>query len=153
MSDITGRFVWYELMTTDLDAAERFYADVIGWSTRDAGMGGPRYTIASTGASTGASAGDRMVAGMMAVPDHLRDSGIRPHWIGYIACPDVDAYAARVAERGGRIHRAPDDIPGVGRFAVVADPQGAAFVLFKGAGDAEPAAPAKRPASRRKASA
>ena len=66
----------------------------------------------------------------------------RPGWIGYIGVDDVDACAARIKEAGGGVHHAPEDIPGIGRFAVVADPQGAAFVLFKGASDQSPQAPA-----------
>jgi uncharacterized protein len=63
----------------------------------------------------------------------LVDMKVPPHWIGYIAVNDVDAYAKKIADAGGVIHKAPDDIPGVGRFAVAADPGGASFCLFKAA--------------------
>jgi hypothetical protein len=69
----------------------------------------------------------------MALPTQARETGLKPCWLGYIGVDDVDAVADRIAKAGGAIHRAPEDIPGVGRFAVVADPQGAAFMLLKGA--------------------
>lgn len=116
-----GSFVWYELMTTDMDAAEAFYRDVVGWNTADSGIPGMRYTMLS--------AGEQQVAGLMTLPDDA--AGAQPGWIGYVGVNDVDAAAKRVAERGGAVHRQPDDIPGVGRFAMAADPQGAMFVLFK----------------------
>ena len=67
--------------------------------------------------------------------------GARPGWIGYIGVPDVDAYATKITAAGGRIYRAAADIPGVGRFAVVGDPHGAAFVVFKGEPAEDPRPP------------
>jgi len=130
-------FVWYELMTSDLGAAEKFYGDVVGWKMKDAGVPGMRYTLAH--------AGERSVAGMMTIPQEACDAGARPGWIGYIAVDDVDAYAKRVKQKGGTIHREPADIPNVGRFAMVADPQGVVFALFKGAGTPPPAVPPGTP--------
>lgn len=115
----TGRFVWYELMTTDTEAATAFYSDVVGWGARDSGMPGFDYTIFT--------AADSDTGGMMKLPPGAQ----QPGWIGYVHTDDVDAAAARVAQAGGAVHRTAEDIPGVGRFAVVADPQGAAFVLFR----------------------
>jgi predicted enzyme related to lactoylglutathione lyase len=129
MADQTGKFVWYELMTSDLDAATRFYGDVVGWGSKDAGVGMP-YNLLTLG--------EENIAGAMTLPQEACDQGAKPGWIGYIACNDVDAYAARVVEKGGKIHKPADDIPGIGRFAIVADPQGAAFCLFRGAGDQDP---------------
>ena len=129
-----ARFVWYDVMTTDTKAAEAFYRDVIGWDIKDAGMPDGSYAILSVGAT--------MVGGLMPIPADAKAMGARPGWMGYIGVGDVDGYAARVKAAGGTIHRAPADIPGVGRFAVVADPQGAAFILFKGMGGQEPAAAA-----------
>ena len=123
MANPNCKFVWYELMTTEPKSAEAFYASVAGWRAADAGMAQP-YTILS--------AGEAPVGGLMALPDEVKAAGGRPGWIGYVGVPDVDAYAARVAQRGGALHRPAADIPGVGRFAVVADPFGAAFCLFKG---------------------
>jgi predicted enzyme related to lactoylglutathione lyase len=126
-------FVWYELMTTDLDGAEAFYRAVVGWETKDWGGGGLRYTIAS--------AGGQPAAGLMALPEEAREAGARPGWVGYIAVDDVDAATDRVAQAGGRVHRGAEDIPGIGRFSVVADPQGAVFMLFKPTGAGEPMPP------------
>ncbi|MBB2155073.1 VOC family protein [Gluconacetobacter diazotrophicus] len=121
------RFVWYELVTTDADAATAFYRSVIGWSARDSGLPDWHYTMLS--------AGDRPVGGLLEVARAARDDAVRTGWIGYVAVGDVDAVAARVTQAGGAIHRAPQDIPGVGRFAVVADPQGAIFALFQATGE------------------
>lgn len=128
-----GRFIWHELMTGDPEAATEFYRAVIGWDARDAGVGGMSYTLLS--------AGGRDVAGLMALPAEAAAAGARPGWLGYVAVDDVDAMAARLRQQGGAVHRAPEDIPGIGRFAVVADPQGAVFALFQGAGDGEPPPP------------
>jgi predicted enzyme related to lactoylglutathione lyase len=122
MSKNLGKFVWYELMTSDTKAAEAFYCRVIGWDAKDSGMTDRSYTLFS--------ARPAMVGGLMPIPEEARAMGTRPCWTGYIAVDDVDAYAARVKAAGGAIHRAPEDIPGVGRFAVAADPHGAVFNLF-----------------------
>jgi hypothetical protein len=71
-----------------------------------------------------------MVGGIMPIPEEVRGSRARPTWFGYIGVDDVDLYAKRVTKAGGTIHRAPRDIPGIGRFAVVSDPHGAVFILF-----------------------
>lgn len=118
-----GEFCWYELMTSDPAAARAFYGAVVGWSAQDAGIPGLDYTILSVG--------DAPVGGMMALPEGDRANGGGPFWLGYVESGDVDAQAAEIKAAGGAVHRAPDDIPGVGRFAVVADPQGAVFVLFQ----------------------
>jgi predicted enzyme related to lactoylglutathione lyase len=130
MSATTGKFVWYDVMTTDDKAAASFYGKVIGWEARDSGIPGRSYTILSMGSS--------MVGGLMPIPAEA--AGAQPAWMGYIGVHDVDAHTSRVEQAGGAIHRNPEDIPGVGRFAVVADPQGAVFVLFQAAGSGtEPA--------------
>lgn len=123
MADGHGSFCWYELMTTDPVAAVTFYRKVVGWNESTAGTPDAPYTVLL--------AGDRGVGGALAIPPET--AGMKPHWIGYILVDDVDAAAAGVTKAGGSVHRAPADIPTIGRFAVVADPQGAAFVLFKNA--------------------
>ena len=134
MSTSQGTFVWYDLMTTDTKAAESFYRSVVGWSAADSGMGDRSYTILSAG-STG-------VGGLMPIPDASTNDGGEPMWSGYIAVDDVDAHAKRVKAAGGAIHHNSEDIPGVGRFAIAADPHGATFMLFRGSRDEAPAAPA-----------
>lgn len=126
-------FVWYELMTTDMDAAEAFYRAVIGWNSQDGGQPDMRYTIMR--------ADEKMVAGLMSLPEEARQAGGRPGWVGYIEADDVDAATDGVRQAGGAVHRPPADIPNIGRFSVVADPQGAMFMLFKpSGGDAAPPA-------------
>ncbi|WP_448187334.1 VOC family protein [Azospirillum sp. sgz301742] len=139
MPSFHGKFVWYELMTADMKAAEDFYRGVIGWGSRDAGVPGVSYTLFT--------AGESPVSGVMILPEQARAAGARPGWIGYVAVDDVDAYAGKVQEAGGRVYRAPDDIPGVGRFAILADAQGAVFALFKTAcsGEAPPPVAAGTP--------
>ena len=119
-----GKFVWYDLMTEDMKAAENFYREVIGWGVQDVGGPGRPYALFSKGAA--------MVAGLMPIPPEARQMGMRPRWTGYVAVDDVDTYAKRVAAAGGAVHRGPEDIPGIGRFAVASDPHKAIFILFKG---------------------
>jgi predicted enzyme related to lactoylglutathione lyase len=133
-----GTFVWYELATTNGEAAVDFYRTVVGWKTQDSGMPGVRYTIVS--------AGEARVGGIMAMQAEGCGPDAQPGWVGYIAVDDVDASAARVTAKGGTIRRAPDEIPGIGRFAIAADPHGAAFMLFKPAqGEAPPRPPVGTP--------
>ncbi|WP_347265745.1 VOC family protein [Paracoccus sp. (in: a-proteobacteria)] len=118
-----GKPCWFELSTAPeaLAAAGAFYGRVLGWSVADAGMPGFTYHLAS--------AAREMVAGLMQMPEDC--AGTPPHWMIYLDVDDVDAAAARVTALGGRVHRPPSDIPGTGRFAVVTDPQGAAFGLLQ----------------------
>jgi predicted enzyme related to lactoylglutathione lyase len=122
MTETKPRFIWYELVTSDPDAAEAFYRAVVGWNTSDSGQPGMRYTILS--------AGDRGMGGLTALPADAAAAGARPGWLGYVGVPDTDGAAKLIAEAGGAIHRAPEDIPNVGRFAVVSDPGGAMFMLL-----------------------
>lgn len=130
-------FFWYELMTPDVPAAAEFYADVVGWKT-EAFQGGEGYTIVKAGTTD--------VGGLMGMPPEAAAMGAPPAWMGYVFTPDVDAATDSVAKAGGSIHRPATDIPGVGRFSVVTDPQGAAFMLMAPKGEApaekpDPAAP------------
>jgi predicted enzyme related to lactoylglutathione lyase len=130
-----GDFVWYELMTSDVAAAQAFYSNVVGWTVEDSGMPGMTYLIAKVG--------EHQFGGMMGFPPEMPQH--KPGWSGYVLTSDVDGMAGRVSEAGGTVYRAPMDIPGVGRFAVVADPQGAAFMLFRGDGEASPELPYMTP--------
>ncbi len=123
MDGAHGRFLWYELMTTDVRAAKAFYADVLGWGTRDAPMPGSAYTLVTVG--------ETAVGGMLDLPEEARKTGATPQWLGYVGVDDVDAAADRVARLGGAVHVPPTDVPNISRFAVVADPQMATFVLLK----------------------
>jgi len=126
-------FIWYELMTPDEDAAIDFYTRVVGWTASDAGQPDMRYTILS--------AGGRGVGGVMRLTDEMSAGGARPGWLGYIGVDDTDARAKDIEASGGRILMAPGDIPNVGRFALVADPGGAAFYLLTPLPQSEEPAP------------
>ncbi len=126
-----GSFVWHDLATTDVAGAKAFYQSVVGWSAED--VPALHYTMLKMG--------DVPAGGMMELPEHLRALRVPPHWSGYIGVDDVDAGAERLKAAGGELKRPPEDIPGVGRFAVVADPAGAVFYLFKGSSDAVPDVP------------
>jgi predicted enzyme related to lactoylglutathione lyase len=123
MSAQPSQFVWYELMTSDLAGAEAFYAAVLGWTLDDAGMPTMRYRLAS--------APGGQVAGLMTLPDDAKAAGATPGWIGYIGVDHVDSAVDAAKAAGGFIHKAPADIPGVGRFAIVADPNHLAFAIFQ----------------------
>lgn len=135
----TSSFFWYELMTSDVDAAKAFYTAVVGWHAEPfvAAPGAPPYQVLSV---DGRGAG-----GIMAMPDSARQMGMPPSWLGYIHAADVDAATASLEQAGGKVHRQPTDIPGVGRFAVVADPQGAMFMLLQPSGPDQPPVPAGTP--------
>ncbi|HEY4044725.1 MAG TPA: VOC family protein [Rhodopila sp.] len=133
MSESRGHFVWYELATTEGARAAEFYRTVVGWRAAPAGTAHPDYTILS--------AGETPIGGIAELPAATFDGGATPGWIGYIGVDDVDAFAAAVIRAGGHIRRIAEDIPGIGRFAVAADPQGARFTLFTPFGDQAAAAP------------
>jgi len=122
MVDSQGQFVWYELMTTDTNAAKAFYNKVAGWGSQDVPMPGMTYTLLKLG--------DSQVAGLMNQPEEAKKMGAPPSWIGYVYANNVDATVDRIKELGGTVYVPPSDIPNIGRFAVVADPQGATIALF-----------------------
>jgi predicted enzyme related to lactoylglutathione lyase len=115
-------FVWYEHMTNDMDAAVAFYSKVVAWDIRDSGMPGPQYMIFSMDGKD--------VGGMMSWTS-MGKTGMPSVWKAHIYTPDVDAETKAVVADGGKQYMAPQDIPGVGRFSVVCDPQGAEFLLFQ----------------------
>ncbi len=119
-----GHFVWHEHMTKDTAAAIAFYSEVAGWKTQPFGED---YTmwVASQGP----------LGGVVTLPEAAVAMGAPPHWMGHVQVADVDATAALAVERGGKLYHGPIDIPTVGRFAVLADPQGAVFSVYKPAGD------------------
>jgi len=125
-----GRFIWYDLYTQDLEAAQRFYAAVVGWRIEGSGHPTEQYLLLHPPGEAAMGVGGMMGPrpGMESVPSF---------WGGYVYANDVDASAARVQELGGALHRGPMDIPQVGRFAVMSDPQGGAFYLFKPNGEGE----------------
>jgi uncharacterized protein len=129
MANRQGDFLWYELMTSDAGAAEEFYRAVVGWTAHgfDESMRGYRAF----------TAGDTDIAGLMTIPPDAASRGARPAWLGYVAVDDVDDTARAIIEAGGKQYVPPTDIPGVGRFAMFADPQGANFYIMRGASGEE----------------
>jgi predicted enzyme related to lactoylglutathione lyase len=123
MSDDHGRFIWYELITTDREAAKRFYGEVVGWTYDDMTSGDMTYSVAQ--------ADGNGVGGIMLIPPEAKAMGAPPHWSGYVCVDDCDAAADKIKSLGGSVIRPPSDIPGIGRFAVVADPHGAVFEIMK----------------------
>ena len=120
-----GGFIWYELMTTDQDSAIAFYREVVGWNAADHGNatpGGRRYVILS--------AAERGIGGVMQLSDEMLGGGARAGWIGYIHAANTDFKVGEAEDAGGRVLMPPADIPGVGRFAMLADPGGAPFYLL-----------------------
>jgi uncharacterized protein len=110
-----GKFTWYELMTSDTDAAGKFYSDVVGWTTQLMPGEGPAYTVFNIGGVG--------MAGMLKMDGHTA-------WVGYISVDDVDAHVEKIVEAGGKLCQPATDIPGILRFAAMTDPQGAAIVVF-----------------------
>ncbi|MBV9653389.1 MAG: VOC family protein [Acetobacteraceae bacterium] len=118
-----NQFVWYELVTSDIDAALRFYGEVLGWESQDFPGSPQRYAIVN---AKGAGVG-----GVMQLPEGMS----QPFWLGYIATPDIDDAVARFKTSGGSLHKGPWEIPGVGRLALLSDPQGAALAFIQGASE------------------
>ena len=110
-----GAFSWCELLTTDVDAAKIFYARLFGWKTEGMTMPGMTYTVVK--------AGNKEVGGIMAVPKDVR--GMPPMWSAYVTVDDVDLTAKAAEQLGAKLLVQPTDIPNVGRFCVIQDPQGA----------------------------
>lgn len=122
MANKHGDFIWYELMTTDADAATRFYGSILGWSVAPSEQPDMDYRIFSTGSE--------QVGGFMALTQEMTAGGAQPCWAGYIAVDDTDAAVEAIKAAGGSVMMGPNDIPGIGRFAFVADPQGAMFYIM-----------------------
>jgi uncharacterized protein len=116
-----GALCWNELLTRDPDAARAFYTALFGWTPTERDMG-------PMGTYTVFKLGDRQVAGMMRLPS---DFGEAPsQWGVYFAVDDVDVRADKAKERGAAITVPPSDIPDVGRFSMLLDPQGAALAMI-----------------------
>ena len=118
--DVRGRFVWHQLLTRDVAGAKKFYTSLTGWKAQPWPLD-PAFTVCHSG--------DVPTAGMMAmVPEFPAE--VPPHWMSYIGTRDVDAVAEAAVHAGGYIVKQPSDMKGAGRYAVLADPQGAVFAII-----------------------
>lgn len=118
-----GQFTWYELTTPDVAAAMKFYPRFTGWGTLPFDSDYMMFTRDNV-----------PVAGIFRMTDEMRAQGIPPNWMPYVESDDVDATATRAKSLGAQVLVGPGDIPGTGRFAVVQDPQGAVFGVYKASG-------------------
>jgi predicted enzyme related to lactoylglutathione lyase len=116
-------FAWYELLTTDVSAAQSFYGKVVGWDAQDASTSNFAYRLFSVGGTP--------VAGLMDLPLDGRKKGATPRWVGYVAVEDVDGVVDQLKRLGGTVYVPPTD-SNIGRLAVVADPQAATLALVNG---------------------
>ena len=121
-STLLGRPLWYELMTTDMKAAESFYRNVVGWKTAPFEGASAPYTIFNRG---GEKTG---IGGVMKKPDEVKAP---PFWAMYVGVPKLEEAAAQIKRLGGKEHTEVIDIPDVGRMQMMMDPQGAAFYIMQ----------------------
>lgn len=108
-------------MSPKPEQSERFYGELFAWKINSVPYGPGTYRLVY--------AGEKQIAGIM----HFDKAGIPPHWVSYVTVDDVDATAAKAKAAGGTIANPPMDIPNVGRFAVLLDPDNAPTVAFKSA--------------------
>jgi predicted enzyme related to lactoylglutathione lyase len=115
-----GQFIWYELTTPDPDSAKKFYPRFTGWGTQKFDND---YTMWTTGGMP--------FAGLFRLNDEMRAQGVPPNWMPYVETENVDETARLATSLGGRVMAGPSNIPGTGKYAVLQDPQGAAFGIYK----------------------
>src|ERR1700678_3948462 len=108
MVDYHGRFAWYELITTDMAAAEAFYTQVMGWGARDASTPDLAYTLFTVEKSA--------VSGLMDLPEDARKKGATPRWVGYVSVNDANATADRIKRLGGAVYVPPTN-SNIGRLS------------------------------------
>jgi uncharacterized protein len=123
-----GRFIWQELLCNDTGTAANFYARILSWKAQPFSPGSP-YTLFM-------SKGGKQLAGAMNLSDEARARGTPAHWRGYVGVADVDAVLAQALQLGARVLQPAQDMPGVGRVAMLADPEGAIFGLYRPMSDA-----------------
>jgi predicted enzyme related to lactoylglutathione lyase len=121
VSTLLGRPVWYELMTTDTAAAEKFYKNVVGWNAAPFDGSPTPYTVFKR-------SGDVQVAGVLKRPDGMN---MPPFWSMYVAVPKLEEAVARIKRLGGSELSGLIEVPTVGRMQMMKDPQGAAFYIIQ----------------------
>jgi predicted enzyme related to lactoylglutathione lyase len=118
----TGAFGWDELWTTDRKKAAEFYKGLFGWGAKEGSMG-------EQGIYTEWQSGGQSIGGMMEIMPEM--GPVPPNWLPYFMVDDCNATAEKASATGGKLMVPPTDIPNVGRFSVVQDPQGAVFAIIK----------------------
>ena len=121
-----GHFAWYELMTTDVEAAKAFYAEVMGWRARDVSLADTAFALFS--------AGESPISGLMNLPERATAMGAAPHWVGYVGVNDIEATTDLVKRLDGAVYVPPTQISDTSRFCVVADPQTATLGILESIG-------------------
>jgi predicted enzyme related to lactoylglutathione lyase len=125
MSDpLLGRFLWYELLTSDMKAAEAFYTGIIGWTVTPFEGAGMPYDMWTR-------AGGTPVGGVMTLPDEVKKMGIPPHWTMYVGVPTLEEAVSHIERLGGSTMSHVIEVKGVGRMRVMRDPQGAVFSIYE----------------------
>jgi predicted enzyme related to lactoylglutathione lyase len=115
-----GAISWSELLTSDMNAAKSFYGQLFGWAYEDAPMDDKTYTLVKVNGEE--------VAGIMTTPPEAGQ--MPPAWGVYVTVDDVDTAAKKAVALGGKVYLPPKDIPEVGRFCVIGDPQGAVISMI-----------------------
>jgi hypothetical protein len=121
LADVHGHFVWYELSTTNIEAAKAFYREVLGWGALDMSMPGMPYAAFTLR--------ELPVCGLLKLSEEAIKQGGSPHWIGYVAVRDVDRTVLDVERHGGVVRSSPTTVFNFSRFAIVADPDEATFAI------------------------
>lgn len=116
-----GSLGWNEVLTNNVDRAGSFYSSLFGWKLAPGMNPDVPYTVFMQG--------ERMVGGMMAITKEMMDAP--PAWWVYFSVADCDATLAKAQKLGGKVHRPGTDIPNIGRFGIIEDPQGAVFAVMK----------------------
>jgi predicted enzyme related to lactoylglutathione lyase len=119
--NVPNSFCWNELMTTDTAVDGEFYSTVFGWGRDVQNFGPLEYTMFTNG--------EKMAGGMLKITPEM--GPIPPNWLVYFAVDDCDAKVQKATELGATVMKPADNIPGVGRFAILTDPQGGAFAIIK----------------------
>jgi predicted enzyme related to lactoylglutathione lyase len=125
-----GRFIWYELLAADTEAAKRFYSGLTGWNATPFEQATMPYELWMNG--------DSPVGGLMTLPEEAAAAGAPPHWLPYIATPDVYDTVEKAKEMGSTVLAGPMDAPGIGGWAVIQDPMGAVFAVHTPEQDTAP---------------
>ena len=119
-----GMFCWFELGTSDREAAKKFYGELFGWTAQDTSAGPDMiYTVLQLD--------NKDIGALYQLTEEHKSKGVPPHWLSYISVASADESAAQAAELGGNVTMGPFDVADAGRMAVIEDPTGAAFAIWQ----------------------